>query len=455
MNEIKTILENHKELSEIGEEFIEYVLENKECQDRNAYHVPIENKDYDVHFQAWPAFVGPKKSTEFEKITVGLAKLIKAIPERVFKNDAARISDYFQMDKSFVEKYALRATSCIDGMAVRGDFIETDDGLKCIEFNMESNLGGWEVVFYEDTFKNDPLIKRFTNNKQVELNYTDNMNLFLEHVIKDSLQNLPSKDIVNIAIVDEGFMDEPMLYFLNMKYAQVRQQISPHLKGEIVTTGSGQLNVQSGKLYKGHTHVHAVVNYSFNVGLDVLDCLEEGSIRLFNGPLAKVLTQKFSIAALSEYQDSGVFTEEEADLIRKHVPWTRCMKPGITTFKNEEKELIDIVLSHKDDLVFKIANSLGGTDVYLGHSTDMETWETVAHRAFDEKNWIVQERAESKAYMHLTDSNEFCPHDVVWGLFSIGNQYGGGFIRCLPKYKNAIVNNAKGATDTFMFNVNR
>ena len=53
--------------------------------------------------------------------------------------------------------------------------------------------------------------------------------------------------------------------------------------------------------------------------------------------------------------------------------------------------------------------------------------------------------------MHLTHESESVPHDVIWGLFSIADTYGGGFVRCLPREKNAVVNRSKGATETIIF----
>ena len=442
---------NQKRLSETSYRMITHFL-NTGSTLRNAYSIPKEDYNMGLHLQAWPAVINKEKKTEFSDVAVGVSKLIKAIPERIFNCDAKKIGEYYKIDSDYIESFALRGMKSLDYMSARGDFIDTEDGLKCIEYNMESNLGGWEVSLYKDIYLNDPFIKRFTSAENTSLYYRDTMNIFFEELVREHIKNTKdSQSHIHIALFDEGHTGDMVKNFLNNKLHQFLVKSEHSFGGTIHFGDISEFHVKENNLYQNQIKMNVVIDFGYQVSQEILNCLNENSIVLFNGPISTLLGNKLSISLLSENETNPVFTEEEQAFIKKHIPWSRKIVVGKTQYKEEEIDLVPYIVSNKDQFVLKISDSLSGDNIFLGSSVEQNKWETLIERAVSEKHWVVQERLDSVSYMDLTHESESVPHDVIWGLFSIADTYGGGFVRCLPREKNAVVNRSKGATETIIF----
>lgn len=85
-------------------------------------------------------------------------------------------------------------------------------------------------------------------------------------------------------------------------------------------------------------------------------------------------------------------TADEADLVRRYVPWTRIVAPGDVEFHGGSRDLPGLVRERRRDLVLKEATSNGGQDVVMGDEVPAADWERLLGRALDSGNWVVQER---------------------------------------------------------------
>jgi len=108
---------------------------------------------------------------------------------------------------------------------------------------------------------------------------------------------------------------------------------------------------------------------------------------------------KAFFAVLTDAKNAGLFSAEERDVIRQHVPWTRVVQDVKSDYGGKPIELLKYVRKRRNDLVLKPSDEYGGMGVTLGWETDAKHWEHAIEQALPggEKAkahgcWIVQER---------------------------------------------------------------
>jgi hypothetical protein len=87
------------------------------------------------------------------------------------------------------------------------------------------------------------------------------------------------------------------------------------------------------------------------------------------------------------------FSGEERAFFRRHLPWTRLLRPGTTTLPDGTKgDLVKYVRRAREELVLKPNRSYGGTGVTVGPATDAAEWEArvTAALATDGERWVAQ-----------------------------------------------------------------
>jgi uncharacterized circularly permuted ATP-grasp superfamily protein len=77
--------------------------------------------------------------------------------------------------------------------------------------------------------------------------------------------------------------------------------------------------------------------------------------------------------------------------VAAHVPWTRVVRPGPTTYQGERVELLDFIARNRERLVLKPNDEYGGSGVVLGWTVDADAWRA-ALAAAQRGPWVVQER---------------------------------------------------------------
>jgi uncharacterized circularly permuted ATP-grasp superfamily protein len=180
-----------------------------------------------------------------------------------------------------------------------------------------------------------------------------------------------------------------------------------------------------------------------------------GNVIIYNGHITGLMSNKFNLAVLSENQDSHIFTREERDIIKGHIPWTRKISPGETTFGGKKINLEDFIRSNREQLVLKPSIGFGGKEVHIGQNMNETRWKQVVKTAIREKVWLVQELVESDSYLYQVGENGCGPHHAVWGFFVFGSRYAGGWVRVIPVYgKGAgVINTARGAEESVIFEI--
>jgi hypothetical protein len=113
----------------------------------------------------------------------------------------------------------------------------------------------------------------------------------------------------------------------------------------------------------------------------------------------KIPHVKAFFAVLTDEQNGALFSHDERELIKKHIPWTRVVADVKTAHYGSPIELLSFIRKERQNLVLKPSDEYGGTGVTLGWETDEAAWDTTVERAVSGVQakssngcWVVQER---------------------------------------------------------------
>ncbi len=138
---------------------------------------------------------------------------------------------------------------------------------------------------------------------------------------------------------------------------------------------------------------------------------EANAVCVANTFRCKIPHVKAFFAVLTGEQNAKLFSHDERELIRQHIPWTRVVDDVRTSHYGEPIELLAFIRAGRENLVLKPSDEYGGTGVTLGWETSEEAWDTTIGKAVsaakaggDAGCWIVQERIpiRREVFPHIT-----------------------------------------------------
>jgi hypothetical protein len=428
--------ETHAGLSAVDVQFREHAFSDPELLGGVGANRPEEQPLLRFPRQPWPLFISRRRSSELANAAIAVSQLFRSIPERIFGNDIARMAAFYRRDPDLLRTVLSPPNGIAEGLS-RGDFIASESGYKCAEFNFGGNLGGIDNGILARMTLGTPAMRRFLATLDAPVRHRDTCHLLTRYIIRQVLSARLSGGEVNAAFLLSGSFTAyaSLAQAIAREHAAVIDAIGPPVRGQLFFCGPEELTARAGLLYHHGTRVHAVIEGD-DLRLDaaILRCFKGGALRLFNRPVSRLLSDKRNLALISESAESDAFTAEERGVIDRHIPRTRFLVPGV------ERE----VLARRQELVLKKAWSMGGSDVVIGRETPPAEWEHAVHTALGQGDWIAQEHVESLSYL-FQHGEGCCVHKAVWGPYVFGNEYAGMFMRVQPEERGRIVNASRGA----------
>jgi uncharacterized circularly permuted ATP-grasp superfamily protein len=161
------------------------------------------------------------------------------------------------------------------------------------------------------------------------------------------------------------------------------------------------LELRRDRLYASGERVHLVYRRVLTTELlarpavakPLVDAYLKGAAIVVNSFRAKVLHKKMSLALLSDDRYARLYTAPQRAVIARHVPWTRKIREGHTTYGGKVVDLAAFVLRERQRLVLKPNDEYGGKGVILGWTVDAHEWEQAFLAALT-SSYVVQERVE-------------------------------------------------------------
>ena len=454
----------HAQLSDASLRFVEHAIREPGCARKlfpRSADMPAWGRPYIFDLQSWPTFLGRENLKRLERASIGLANLVRQIPTRFLGGDPKRVRDFYGLADELRAATLLQPPNGIAGCIGRLDFIHGPGGFKCLELNMASNLGGWQVRYIEPLLRQDPPIARFLSRETTAPVYRDSLRLLLSHLVRDAMRQLDLRERrLNLGMVLPQSAPFPRTALADMKvlYQTLLDEIGGGWTGDILACHyQGAISVRQGKVHAGNERLHVLLEYTTEqTPGDVYTCFKQGAVALYNGPITRLFCTKRNLVFLSQLEDSDELSAEERSLLRDHLPWSRDVVPGETTHRGEVVSLLDHLLAHRGEFIIKPARELGGRGVCVGRFASQDDWERHVRAAVAAgKGWLVQEYVRGYPYLYQHGEEGYGPHDAVWGAFCFGSStYGGTFVRVLPRDTGGgVVNSTQGAAEGVVYEV--
>jgi uncharacterized circularly permuted ATP-grasp superfamily protein len=175
---------------------------------------------------------------------------------------------------------------------------------------------------------------------------------------------------------------------------------------EAVICAPEDLAYRDGRLYAGVTGAQVPIDLVYKrvltsefltrYGDDALEhplvqAYAAGKICLVNSFRAKLLHKKAIFALLTDDALQDRFTAEERAAIARHVPWTRMVRPGATTYAGETIDLLEFAHTNQERLLLKPNDEYGGKGIVIGWETSPAEWARALQEAL-RSPYVLQER---------------------------------------------------------------
>ena len=282
-------------------------------------------------------------------------------------------------------------TARLDSFFARG---KSSYSLNFIEFNGESPAG----MAYNDVlaalFLETPLLQQFQ--KYYTVQSLDVRQHALDALLRIYYQWRGNRNkLPDMAIVDWAGVPTTSEFRLFIQYFAENG-----FTATICTPD--ELEFRNGKLYAAGREVDFIYKRVLTTellakyGLDhpIVEALRAGAICMANPFTCKIVHKKASFAVVSDERNAHLFTSDEREAIRQHIPWTRNVEERYTLDGRGKKiDLLPWIMENKERLVLKPNDEYGGKGVLIGWETGQSDWEKAVEGALREPS-IIQERAE-------------------------------------------------------------
>ncbi|MFL5383909.1 MAG: hypothetical protein ACJ8GN_15415 [Longimicrobiaceae bacterium] len=466
----------HARWAEVNADYLEHAARHPEYRVRasfaSMYEVEWIRK---FRLQPWPIFVDAARRRELEAVARGVDRLLKDFLARFFLNDPADIAAFYAADNPVADENFATFTPDADVVAMlleepdgveaapsRGDYIETAGGLKLVEYNAGSSLGGLQADAVGDLVLAAAPNARFLAERGLRARPPGTLRAFFRHVIDDTVRSgmWPGGDFNLAMMIRPGTpariaLHSPELYEREFQKALEEGGIAP--SGRVLLCGSEELVEEGGGLTLFGHPLHALAEFHEGAVENTrlaFRYFKMGRLNLFSGHIGWLLSDKRNLALISEYADTDEFTDAERELIHRHIPWTRLVRRGVVDRGGQRIRIPDDLPERREELVLKKASSIGGRHVHVGKFRTAAEWSALIERALGDGDWIVQEYLEMVPYCFQRGDEGAGPHDMVWGLFVFGDYYGGAFLRMQPAGNaSGLVNTNQGAEVGVLLNL--
>jgi hypothetical protein len=116
-----------------------------------------------------------------------------------------------------------------------------------------------------------------------------------------------------------------------------------------------------------------------------------GAVCLVNSFRAKLLHKKSIFALLTDDELRDRFTPDERAAIDRHVPWTRMVRAGRSTYHGSAIDLLDFARANQERLLLKPNDEYGGKGIVIGWEVGADEWGRGLQEAL-QTPFVVQER---------------------------------------------------------------
>ncbi len=433
-NEFRVLLENYSSTDHPARELLEMI--NQEFIRRGCYL--YGKKLFPIFLK--PYFIDDQQIKYIERISFTLLKILEKFIHVYFENPDIR--SIFELTPAEMSLLNLESGFTRQIWITRNDAIMTPTDLKFIDFNCDSPGGSMYSDIQTELIENTALMKEIRKKWSIR---TDRLvprvldtllnayqlfcknggnhpkeHPFIALVAGRHSPTLPEFELITQWLISQGYNAR----FHDPRDLECDNDLNLRTpEGEVI-----DIIYRRGRLSDWTDNLNQIK--------PLLKSYETGKVCVINPPHSILASNKHVIGLIQDPKFNRLFDEEEHEIIRAHLPWTRLMNQIRTIAPDgTDIDLYDFVRRNRERLVLKPMDAYGSKDVIVGTAQDQNTWEQHIEITTRQK-YVVQE------YIPIPEE-EFpvIDQDILWmkkkvdvNFFSYGHRYAGGFSRASSDY---------------------
>lgn len=336
----------------------------------------------------------------------------------------------------------------------RLDSFLTKSAYSFVELNGESPAGIAYADAAYDIFSSLPVMKEFAAEYNLRPLYGRHFMLdVLLSSYEEYLGRKPER-APRIAIVDLAGVPTVSEFELFRDYFEENGYPSVICTPQELEFTNGRLSVAGKEI--DIVYKRLLVNEYLPVMRDypaLLDAYRARAICMVNSFRSKLIHKKALFAVLTDPRHAALFSNEELDAIRSHVPWTRLVRDEQTEYSSGSVNLLEFIRSNNERLVLKPNDDYGGHGITIGWNVDAAGWDQAIQNALANGDYLVQERVPTarETFPALTDDGriEFAEQLVDLDPLLFNGKVGSAFTR-LSFTELANVSSGGGMVPTYI-----
>lgn len=406
---------------------------------------------------AWLYFADATFERELAEAAEAVMRLVCLVPERIFHNNGQAIADFFGYANPDLAEMIFQAPNRMETVVARPDFLLTADGLKCLETNVSTNIGGANTKPWLDVHLQRPFMKEFLDRSELNLRFIDPMDYFFQHVLNLAVQmglHGPNGELVVGMILPDSHPDKMLTvnYFQDLSDGYLERSGNATQVHYALVKNEDDLCIEADDLKMHGQRIGILLQVGGRgTSLELLRLHKRGGVHLLNGPAHRLMTDKRTLALLSMHADTPSFSAEERALIERYIPWTRNVAAGQVSFRGEQADLETLLREKPESFVLKRGQGYSGDSVVVGRQADRQRWEETIALAMSQGDWLVQEFLVSEPVLGMGEDGVLAAHELVLGLFCFGGRFSGTFTRSAPYHQGTgVINTSNGAVESVL-----
>jgi hypothetical protein len=162
-----------------------------------------------------------------------------------------------------------------------------------------------------------------------------------------------------------------------------------------------QLEFKNGKLRRGDYEINLVYRrvsvqeflQRFDLSHPLVLAYRAGAVCMANSFRSELAHKKAMFALLTNETLTKKFPAAERNAIREHIPWTRVVAAGKTTYREKKIDLHEFILKRRERLVLRPNDDYTGQGSFFGWEMNGSAWERAVQQAM-RAPYVVQEKVE-------------------------------------------------------------
>ncbi|MEU6920099.1 MULTISPECIES: hypothetical protein [unclassified Streptomyces] len=400
---------------------------------------------YKATYLSRPVFLGHAERVQAFGDVSTIMGALSRLPDLLFGGDFAAFARATGLTEPQVAA-AVRGRGAAMTRQARADLFVQDNQFKLLELNIGSSIGGMDNADICRGLLEHPLLAEFAADRN--LGYVDTLREQVNNVLVESGFQPGDRPVVALTDWPANFDNEvAYMRLLCERWRGIGLEAHPcHV---------GQLQVRDGRVWLEDKPVDIVFRtFTISQIVDrpelfdpVLNAAERGEVKIFTPLDTAAYASKGALAMLSDEENRGLFSAEELASVDRLLPWTRMVRPGQVTLEGGERvDLLQHAVDNRHELVLKPTSLYGNRGVVLGWTAGLtaEEWREQVVAAFDAP-FVLQRRVRPTAELFPDENGDLQPWNVLWGMFSVVNGYGGANTRAIKaEWGDVVMNRAHG-----------